>query len=74
MATRLLLIWEDPAVARRLRDAGYEVVLLAAGLAAEAVAAVAVQEDVVAVAVADADLGALVAERIGPEVVVFSVT
>jgi hypothetical protein len=57
-----------------LRDSGHEVVLLAPGVSAEQLAAVAVQEDVDLVAVADADLGADVVGALDDDVVVFWVT
>lgn len=70
-----LLWWGDVQTARSLRDAGHEVVLLPPGTGADAVVAVAEQEDVTVVGVLDADAdAAAVADGLGPEVVVFWVT
>lgn len=70
-----LLWWGDVQTARVLRDAGHEVVLLPPGASAEAVVAVAEQEDVTVVAVAGSgEDAAAVAEALGAEVVVFWVT
>jgi len=72
---RVLLSGVDTAQeARRLRDAGHEVVMLGEKSSAEEVVSVAVQEDVALVALADAEQGAEVAEELGEAVVVFWVT
>ena len=59
---------------RVLRDSGHEVVLLAPGVSADQLAAVAVQEDVDLVAVADSNLGAGPPDALGDDVVVFWIT
>ena len=71
---RLLLSGDAPHEARRLRDAGHEVVALGAGASAEQVAAIAVQEDVDAVAVTGTEPGGEVAGLLGDAVVVFWIT
>jgi hypothetical protein len=71
---RLLCCGDGFAAARRLRDTGHEVVLLDAGVSAEQLATVAVQEDVEVVAVTDAEVGAAAAGPLGESVVVFWVT
>jgi methylmalonyl-CoA mutase cobalamin-binding subunit len=73
VAERLLICGDALAEARRLRDAGHEVVLLGDGVSPEQVAAIAVQEDVGLVAVADPDVGAEVAAALG-DAVVFWIT
>jgi hypothetical protein len=71
---RLLCCGDVQTGSLRFRDAGHEVVVLAAGVSAEQLAAIAVQEDVAVVAVDDADLGAAVAPLLGDDVVVFWIT
>ena len=75
---RLLYCGDVQTAARALRDAGHEIVLLAAGVSPAELAAVAVQEDVAVVAVEDADLGAgavaLLEAEPGDEIVVFWIT
>jgi hypothetical protein len=73
-AVRLLYCGDVQTGPRRLRDAGHEVVVLAADVPGEQLAAIAVQEDVAVVAVEDLDVGAEVAGLLGPEVVVFWIT
>lgn len=73
-AVRLLYCGDVQTAARRLRDAGHEVVVLQAGASAEQLAAVAVQEDVAVVAVDDPDLGAAAVPSLEQDVVVFWIT
>jgi methylmalonyl-CoA mutase C-terminal domain/subunit len=58
-----------PAVARTLRDGGFEVVVLGVGLAPAAVAEVALQEDAdaVGVVVVDGEAGDPTVEELGDE-------
>ena len=56
------------------RDSGLEVVVLDAGVSAEQLVAIAVQEDVGLVAVSDPELGAGAAGSLDEDVVVFWVT
>jgi methylmalonyl-CoA mutase cobalamin-binding subunit len=69
-----LLYCGDVSRAPLLRDAGHEVVVLATGVSAEQLAAVAVQEDVAVVAVDDAELGAAAVPALAEDVVVFWIT
>jgi nucleoside-diphosphate-sugar epimerase len=71
---RLLYVGEALTGPRRLRDAGHEVVVLDPGVSADALVAIAVQEDVDLVAVTDADLGAAAVGSLDDDVVVFWVT
>jgi hypothetical protein len=71
---RLLYCGDVQTGARRLRDEGHEVIVLADGVSAEQVAAVAVQEDVDVVAVDDAEVGAAAVHGLDDSVVVFWVT
>ena len=71
---RLVHCGEVQTGPRLLRDSGHEVVALAPGTTASELAAIAVQEDVDVIAVEDPELGAAVVDRLGADVVVFSIT
>jgi hypothetical protein len=71
---RLLYCGDVQTGPRLLRDSGHEIVVLSAGVSAEELAAVAVQEDVSVIAVDDADLGADALASLDPDVVVFWIT
>ena len=73
-AVRLLYCGDLRTGPRLLRDSGHEVVVLASGVSADQLAAIAVQEDVAVVAVDDADLGADAVPALDEDVVVFSIT
>jgi methylmalonyl-CoA mutase cobalamin-binding subunit len=71
---RLLYCGDVQTGTRLLRDSGHEVVVLAAGVSADELAAVAVQEDVLVVVVDDTELGAEAVASLDADVVVFSIT
>ena len=72
---RLLFYGDVQTGPRLLRDSGHEVVVLAPGVTAPALAAVAAQEDIDVIVVEDAELGAAVVDLLdGDLVVVFSIT
>lgn len=71
---RLLYCGDVQTGPRRLRDAGHEVVVLARGVSAVQLAAVAAQEDVGVVAVDDPELGAEAVASLDDDVVVFWIT
>jgi hypothetical protein len=71
---RLLYCGDAETGARRLRDEGHEVIVLADGVSPEQLAAAAVQEDVDVVAVADSEVGAAAVDGLDRAVVVFWVT
>ena len=72
--SRLLWCGDVDVGPRLLRDAGHEVIVLASGVSADQLAAVAVQEDVGAVAVADPELGAASVAALDEDIVVFWIT
>ena len=71
---RLLYCGEVRTGPRQLWDSGHEVVVLAPGVSADQLVAIATQEDVAVVAVDDADLGAEAVSALDEDVVVFSIT
>jgi hypothetical protein len=74
LPVRLLYCGDVQTGTRLLRDSGHEVVVLPAGVSADDLAAVAVQEDVSVVAVDDADLAAAAVGSLDADVVVFWIT